>query len=256
MTLELQRWKHKFEIKPGVWVFAPSPEAVKNGSKILNAVRKHWNPPLYFFHLRTGGHLKAARLHLKNTYFAVVDIKQFFLSTSRRRVTRCLNEYFSYEKAREISRYSTVKNPSSGLHKYVLPFGFVQSPILATLCLDKSYLGSLLRKLSRKGTMKLSIYMDDVFISSNDFQTLQTTYQEILQAMEKSGYKLNLKKSQPPSNKIVVFNISLRHGNMSVTAERLSEFLIDFYASNDEQHKLGIANYVRSVNLEQAKLFR
>ncbi len=66
MTIEVQRWEDKFEIKPGVWVYVPSVEARKVGGKILQAVRNKWIPPLYFYHLRTGGHLKAARLHLIN----------------------------------------------------------------------------------------------------------------------------------------------------------------------------------------------
>ncbi|GKW09905.1 reverse transcriptase domain-containing protein [Pectobacterium sp. IFB5596] len=256
MSIETQRWEHKFEIKPGIWVYVPSAEASKLGMKILEVVRSKWIPPLYFYHLRTGGHLKAARLHLKSDYLAVIDIKHFFHSTSRSRITRDLKAYFSYSQAREISKYSTVKNLSHGYHKHVLPFGFVQSPVLATLCLDKSHLGSLLRRLNKQYGVMLSVYMDDVIISSNDLIRLQTTYDEIFVAMEKSGYLANMNKTQAPSAQITVFNLSLRKGMMRITSQKMSAFLIDFYASDYEAHKIGVKNYVESVNPEQARLLK
>ncbi|EGK6000049.1 reverse transcriptase [Escherichia coli] len=256
MTIEVQRREDKFEIKPGVWVYVPSVEARKVGGKILQAVRNKWIPPLYFYHLRTGGHLKAARLHLKSDFFAVVDIKQFFQSTSRSRITRDLKSYFTYSQAREISTFSTVRNLSHSPHKHVLPFGFVQSPILATLCLDKSYFGSLLRRLNKHHDLKLSVFMDDVIISSNDLAQLQAAYDEALVAMRKSGYQANMSKTQAPSSKISVFNLTLSKGVMKVTSQKMSDFLIDFYSSNYEPHRIGVKNYVEAVNPGQAKLFK
>lgn len=256
MEIEVQRWEHKFKIRPGVWVYVPSVETSELGERILQAIRNKWIPPLYFYHLRTGGHLKAARLHLKSCFIAVIDIKQFFQSTSRSRITRDLKAYFTYSQAREIAKFSTVKNLSDSPHKHVLPFGFVQSPMLATLCLDKSHLGSLLRRLNKNPNVKLSVYMDDVIISSNDIVLLQTVYDEILLAMDKSGYQANMIKTQKPSSLIKVFNLNLSKGVMKVTSQKMSDFLIDFYASNYEPHKIGVKNYVESVNLEQSKLLR
>lgn len=256
MAIDVQRWKHKFELKPGIWVYVPNAEASKHGERILQEIRCKWIAPLYFYHLRTGGHLKAARLHLKSDFFAVVDIKQFFQSTSRSRITRDLKTYFTYPQAREISKFSTVKNLSSSSHQHVLPFGFVQSPILATLCLDKSHLGCLLRRLNKHPNVKLSVYMDDVIISSNDLVQLQTAYDEILVAMDKSGYQANLIKTQAPSSQIKVFNLNLSKGVMKVTSQKMSDFLIDFYASDYEPHKIGVKNYVESVNPGQAKLLK
>ncbi|WP_310608421.1 reverse transcriptase domain-containing protein [Buttiauxella brennerae] len=256
MAIEIHRWKHKFEIRPAVWVYVPTKESKKFGSQILNAVRFKWTPALYFYHLRTGGHLAAARLHLNNEFFAVIDIKQFFQSTSRSRITRELKTYFTYPQAREIAKYSTVKNPLNEHHKHVLPFGFVQSPILATLCLDKSYVGKLLRDLNKKSAIRLSVYMDDVIISSNDLPLLERSFQDILKALEKSDYRVNTQKSQPPSPQITVFNLVIQKGSLKVMPQRMSDFLIDVYASNYEPHKLGIANYVKSVNQKQATLFK
>lgn len=256
MEIEVQRWEHKFEIRPGVWVYVPSVKTSELGERILQSIRNKWIPPLYFYHLRTGGHLKAARLHLKSSFIAVIDIKHFFQSTSRSRITRDLKAYFTYSQAREIAKFSTVKNLSDTPHKHILPFGFVQSPMLATFCLDKSHLGSLLRRLNKHPNVKLSVYMDDVIISSNDIVQLQTTYDEILLAMDKSGYQVNMIKTQAPSSLIKVFNLYLSKGNLKVTSQKMRDFLIDFYASDYEPHKIGVKNYVESVNPEQAKLLK
>lgn len=256
MAIDVLRWEHKFELKPGIWVYVPSADASKLGERILQEIRNKWIPPLYFYHLRTGGHLKAARSHLKSDFLAVIDIKNFFQSTSRSRITRDLKAYFTYSQAREISKISTVRNLSSSSHQHVLPFGFVQSPILATLCLDKSYLGCLLRRLNKHPNVKLSVYMDDVIISSNDLIQLLSAYDEILVAMEKAGYQANMIKTQPPSSLIKVFNLNLSKGVMKVTSQKMSEFLIDFYASDYEPHKIGVKNYVEAVNPEQAKLLK
>ncbi|WP_449550383.1 reverse transcriptase domain-containing protein [Lelliottia amnigena] len=256
MSIDVLRWEHKFELKPGIWIYVPSTDGIKCGEKILREVRSKWIAPLYFYHLRTGGHLKAARLHLKSDFLAVIDIKQFFQSTSRSRITRVLKAYFTYSQAREISKLSTVRNQTGTPQQHVLPFGFVQSPILATLCLDKSHLGSLLRRLNKHPDVKLSVYMDDVIISSNDFVQLQTAYDAILAAMDKSGYQANMIKTQAPSSLIKVFNLNLSKGAMKVTSQKMSDFLIDFYASDYEPHKIGVKNYVESVNPEQAKLLK
>ncbi|HHT0095054.1 TPA: reverse transcriptase domain-containing protein, partial [Raoultella planticola] len=130
------------------------------------------------------------------------------------------------------------------------------SPMLATLCLDRSHLGSLLRRLNKHPNVKLSVYMDDVIISSNDLVQLQTAYDEILVAMDKSGYQPNLVKTQEPSVLINVFNLSLGRGTMKVSPQKMSDFIIDFYASDYEPHKIGVKNYVETVNPAQAKLLK
>jgi hypothetical protein len=53
---------------------------------------------------------------------------------------------------------SVVKRPA--LDGFVLPYGFVQSPILASLALDKSKLGKLLRKLNGRTDITVSVYVD------------------------------------------------------------------------------------------------
>lgn len=43
---------------------------------------------------------------------------------------------------------------------------------------------------------------------------------------------------------------------MKVASQKMSDFLIDFYSSNYEPHRIGVKNYVETVNPDQAKLLK
>lgn len=58
------------------------------------------------------------------------------------------------------------------------------------------------------------------------------------------------------SVEVSVFNLTLSKGVMKVTSQKMSDFLIDFYSSNYEPHRIGVKNYVEAVNPGQAKLFK
>jgi hypothetical protein len=131
------KWSTRFELKPGKWIFVPTPEMIAVGKEIKSAIEKRWSPPSYFYHLRRGGHVAALRAHLGNAAFLRLDIQDFFGSIGRSRVARCLKSRFGYETAREWAHVSTVRDPS-GAAGSIIPFGFVQSPIVASLCLAES----------------------------------------------------------------------------------------------------------------------
>ncbi|WP_145954126.1 hypothetical protein [Kosakonia radicincitans] len=141
----MDMWKHKFEIKKDRWVYVPSDEMYRYGKRLHRFIIGKWRAPLYYYHMRDGGHLAAARIHFKSEYFALVDIRNFFESTSQSRVTRELKTIFPYEDARKIAKISTVRIPKSEDKKFSLPYGFPQSPILATLCLHNSYAGQVIK---------------------------------------------------------------------------------------------------------------
>lgn len=103
-------WQHKFEVKKDRWVYIPDAETHKFGQKIHAYIRFKWKSPLYMFHLRDGGHVAAANLHIKKKYFSLIDISNFFGATSQSRVTRELGRLIPYIKARDIAKLSTVKN--------------------------------------------------------------------------------------------------------------------------------------------------
>ena len=107
-----------------------------------------------------------------------------------------MKSFFGYKIAREIAEKSTVQCPHSNVKKYVLPFGFVQSPILASFCLHKSRLGVYLDKLYESGDFKVSVYMDDIIISGKNLEYLKEILVELNRISDHSGFQLNQKKTQ------------------------------------------------------------
>ncbi|RYF61168.1 MAG: hypothetical protein EOO27_03170, partial [Comamonadaceae bacterium] len=160
------KWASKFELKPGKWVFVPTAESVAEGKKIKKAIEERWTPPPYYFHLRAGGHVEALRMHLKHTCFARIDIQDFFGSINRTRVTRCLTSKFGYAVARAYANASTVPAPKTT--RTIVPFGFVQSQIVAALCLAESALGVYLDRLASDSAIALTVYVDDIIVSCSD----------------------------------------------------------------------------------------
>lgn len=191
--IKREKWTSKFIIKEYSWVFVPTDETVQNGIAIKKTIKEKWQPPEYFYHLAKGGHVKALHQHLNNKYFIHLDIKDFFGSINRSRITRCIKEIAPYERAREIAIESTVRHPEFPTQKFILPFGFVQSPIIASICLSKSALGRHLHHLSKKKEFDVSVYMDDIILSSNSPADLSEQLKLLETAAIRSGLPLNKK---------------------------------------------------------------
>lgn len=248
-----ERWKHKFQIKLNSWVFVPTEEAVEYGVIVKNSLESRWSSPNYYFHLRDGGHVKALYSHVNNSYFIHLDIKDFFGSINKSRITRCLKGLFSYENAREIAVASTVRLRDFDADKYILPFGFVQSPLLASICLRKSKLGKVLHYLSKTKDIAVSVYMDDIIISGCDVELLLQTLNNIKSSAERSKFYLNSEKEEGPSKKITAFNIELSHELLEVTEDRIGKFISAYEMAQSNAQREGIIGYVSSVNEGQAK---
>lgn len=248
------RWTTKFEIKPGSWVFVPSEKSIENGKEIKSLIENHWNPPSYYYHLKKGGHIKALKKHLKSTSFINLDIKNFYGSINKSRVTRCVKKFFGYEKARFIAKESTVRHPINKDKKFMLPFGFVQSPILASLCLSKSHLGIYINKLHAQSETIVSVYMDDIIISTRGNINLNAILDNIKVVAEKSKFEFNTQKEEGPSEKITAFNINLRHKYLEIEKQRYDKFLAAYLNSSSEYQREGIKSYITSVNPDQTIL--
>lgn len=247
----IERWANKYERKPGKWVFEPTDEYRALGKDINNATRKVWRTPCYYFHLRPGGHVAALRRHLRYKYFVRFDIEDFFGRISRTRVTRCLRGYFGHAKAREMADHSTVRHPTEK-GRWVLPFGFVQSPLLASVALSQSRLGKVLETIEKTRGMQVSVYVDDIIVSCDDPAKLTDVCEKLVAASIKSGLAFNTAKSQGPAGQITAFNIELTHASLAISQERLDEFKLALAAGASPDKQKGILNYVKSVNHAQA----
>ncbi|WP_457446368.1 reverse transcriptase domain-containing protein [Roseateles sp. P5_E4] len=246
-----QKWIHKYQLKPGKWVFHPSDEARIVGMKIKLAVRKCWTPPGYYYHLRQGGHVAALKAHLNSTAFLHLDIRDFFSRVNRSRITRCLKSRVGYSVAREYANDSTVRHPTQA-NRYMLPYGFIQSPLLASLALFDSALGKRLDQLSKIGGVVVSVYVDDIVVSCSDEAVLLSYLQELAALAVKSAFDLNDEKQEGPAPLITAFNVEVWHQGMQIRQQRMLELKNAFDIATGPPSKAGIKSYVTSINDAQA----
>ncbi|PSW29617.1 hypothetical protein C9J19_05940 [Photobacterium phosphoreum] len=248
-------WSNRFEIKQDRWVYNPTIECRKQGRLIIKELNKQWTKPVYYYHLRDGGHVAALNNHIKSNYFATLDLSNFFGSISRSRITRALKTIIGYDDARKVAKLSTVKSPENYQYSHYLPYGFVQSPLLASICLFDSSLGKLLDTIYKKNTeVNVSVYMDDIVISSKNKTKLSRVYEEIKLAAYKSKFDLNDNKTCPVSTQTKAFNIIISTGEMSIENKRFQKFKEIYSTSQSLPQKHGIGGYVGSVNKQQARL--
>lgn len=246
------KWVHRYERKPGRWVFDPSPEARLEGLAVKELVELHWRPPSNYFHLKAGGHVAALRKHVGSAYFLKLDISDFFGSITRSRVSRVLKGYVGHKEARRLATLSTVRHPGDA-RRVMLPYGFVQSPLLASVVLHKSGLGGLLDRLHAEPGLVVTVYVDDLIVSGNNLERLNEVLAELKMQAAKSGFDLSGDKEQGPAAAISAFNIELVAGNeLAVRAERMSELARIFATSTSAYQKAGIVGYVRTVSCNQA----
>jgi hypothetical protein len=247
-------WSSRFEIKAGRWVYIPTLESRNVGQQIIKLLNKSWKKPSYYYHLRNGGHVEALNIHIENRFFATLDITDFFGNISRSRITRSLKPIVGYDVARKIAKLSTIKASKNYIHSHQLPYGFNQSPILASICLFSSSLGSLLERINKDGSAMVSVYMDDIVVSSQNEHSLINIFEKIKTAAGKSRFLLSESKTKTVANKTEAFNIVLSHRDLRIEYDRFVKFQYAFSASKSEAQKHGIESYVGSVNKQQAKL--
>lgn len=248
----MKRWDHRFEVKPGRWVFVPPPIGKAAGEKIRSSVAKAWSRPPFYFHLRQGGHVAALRRHVGNQYFFRCDLDDFFGRINQTRVTRCLKRYFSYADARQMASNSVVFRP--GTVQTMLPYGYVQSPILASLALDQSRVGRFLRQCASAKHLKVSVYMDDIVLSSNDAALLADAAAKLTQLSNDAGLPLGIGKTEGPSPTVTAFNVDLSHGSLVISKERIDRFRLAYAGASSSQVAEGILGYVHSVNPAQVSV--
>ena len=245
------KWTSKFELKPGRWVFIPTPEAIADGQKIKKQLEARWEPPEYYFHLRAGGHVAGLKSHLSHSNFLHVDIEDFFGNINRSRITRCLKSRVGYKDAREWANASTVPHPTDS-SRFIVPYGFVQSQIIAALCLSESALGICLDNINKMSGAAVSVYVDDIIVSADDSNLCTALLGMLEVAATRALFAFNQSKKQGPASAVSAFNISLSNGQLLITGDRLKEFSQAFANSTSDAQRKGIISYVNSVNPAQS----
>lgn len=184
-------------------------------------------------------------------FFARLDIKSFFDNVTRSKVYRALRRLgFSHRRSWGWTFQSVVSKP--GLSGFSLPFGFVQSPILASIVLDHSQLGITLR---HAGNVRVSVYVDDILLSCCDETELAAYVDALHQAAAASGFALNSGAKQQLGREVEVFNLTLAQGAMQITDARMQQFeSVERSESLLREH--AIVAYAASINPTQAEALR
>src|SRR5690606_32391361 len=89
--------------------------------------------------------------------------------------------------------------------------------------LMKSAVGSFLRSLDPK-LITVSVYMDDICLSSNDEVALWSAFENLQTATKEAGFTLNDAKTREPAKAIDIFNCSLENASTEVLPDRIAEF--------------------------------
>jgi hypothetical protein len=247
----IHTFSHKFATPRGLLVHVPTAEGREAGRNIVRRILDVWQPPAYFFHFRDGGHVAACRSHLDGRYFARLDIESFFSSVTATKVHRALRRLgFRQNDAMEIVRLSTVQI-AGDRRTFALPFGFVQSMVLASAALDLSHLGRCLNA-ANGNSVRLSVYVDDIIVSGQFEADVSTSVAHLAGAAATSRYRFNVAKTTTGTT-AEAFNIRLATGSLLVTPQRMAKFA---EAVDGQKYSEAIIQYVGTINGEQADILR
>lgn len=230
MARSFGNYEYRLELPNGKPAYAPSRLGRKIGRDLLSKVRRRFQPDPFYYHLNEGGHVEAIHVHRTKKYFARLDLENFFYSISRNRVVRAIQD-LALPRGEHYAKWSTVKNPYAPPN-YSLPYGFVQSPILASLVLARSPLGQFLREID--GQVMVSVYVDDIAISGNNRRVLEKTYRKLRRKAVESEFRINETKSCTPNTAVELFNCHLAHMRTVVTDERRGRFYVEARSHQSE----------------------
>jgi hypothetical protein len=217
----LENYKHKYHSR-GKFIFAPTERCDRKGEQLIAFFGKKCSFPDYFYHYMPGGHVAALHRHVEHEFFFKIDIQNFFYSIARNRVIRALRSW-GLKRADNYGKWSCVASPYPNGPSYVLPIGFKQSPLLASLVLMQSPVSAAIERARANG-VAISVYLDDFIGSHNNEEMLTKAYDNICNTCVEAHLTPNEKKLVSPSKAIVAFNCNLSKGSTRVTDPRIDKF--------------------------------
>lgn len=248
----MKNYISKIPLGQNKYAYHQAPEYAEIGEKLTRTILERWQPPKIFFHMRNGGHVAALNRHKPNAFFSHLDVNRFFYQISKNKVIRSLKKIgFSYTDAIEEASYSVVRSDG----KTYLPYGFTQSPILASLGLFNSSAGQVLMRAPRN--VSVSVYVDDIILSCADKNSTPFLRDYTLQVIDEfanSGFPISEDKKTICQEEIQSFNVTLSHNRLEITRERMEAFFLQLADNIGNSDSLaGISNYVHSINPAQGK---
>jgi len=241
MAVSFENFAYSFKNDKGKPVFVPSARGRKIAEEVRELVIERFDFEPHYYHFSKGAHVAALHAHRDHRFFARLDLKNFFYSVSRNRVKSVLEE-IDVPRAEHFAKWSTVRNPYIE-PRYALPYGFPQSPLLATVALRKSALGTAIHDLPEN--IRRSVYLDDIAISSDAQDDLIHAFDDLKAAVLAANFELNEAKVSGPAEQIDLFNCDLSHGKSVVSDDRVAAF--HEHAQSDDS-RAAFENYVASVS--------
>jgi hypothetical protein len=220
-------------------------------------IHRRWDYPDYMFNARPGGHVAALRRHFqpsdREVSFACIDLKDFFETISDTKVYRALRRVgISHSLAFQMAGESTVAHAG----RRILPTGFHQSSLLASLVFDTSLIGSSIR--SGWPGCRVTVFNDDIILSGPDLDLLSEAFYGVIDACARSNFRVNHDKTRNPGPTATAFNIIIGNGELRFTDARIERFVQDISRFRDWCAERDVSfhgrlaelylGYIRSIN--------
>lgn len=173
-------------------LYNPSHEHKKALRKLVGYFMEVDLPSYVYGGIRKKSHIQNAGIHKDNEYLMLIDIQNFFPSTSDSYVYDLFKNHFSMDKdlAKILTDFVTV--PCENREGRYLPQGYPTSPILSFLAYYKMY--DELSQLAVKNSLEFSCYYDDLTFSSDTY-IAKKLKRKCAKIIEKYRFKIHPTKS-------------------------------------------------------------
>lgn len=243
----MKNYSAKIPLGNGKYAYEQDQVYREKGEAHVSLIKKRWEPPTNYFHLRSGGHVEALKRHIQCNFFSKIDLKRFYYHVTKNKILRSLKKIgFSFDDADQISRESVVLTEQG----FALPYGFVQSPILSSVAFQHSVLGKFVQEIST--SFIVSVYVDDIIISHEDDQkALNSITEQLISTAMEAHFPANNEKCEIAVKQITSFNIEMCRNSLVITDARMNDFYVALHSQPSKAQVTGILNYVAQVNEAQ-----
>ena len=69
----MQNYNGRFRLPNGKWAHIQVDALADDAKQHISRIRRLWNPPEFFFHLRKGGHVAMLQRHQPNAWYGKLD---------------------------------------------------------------------------------------------------------------------------------------------------------------------------------------
>jgi RNA-directed DNA polymerase len=197
--------------------------------RICTQLQKIELPDSMYGSIEGYSNISNALLHVENTFFFKIDLKDFFSRISNNQVHHALIENgFSWQAARILTKLTTYKGS--------LPQGAPTSPVLANLAFART--ARQLEILSKQYDITFSVFLDDlIFSSKKDFKFLTS---KIINIIKQNGFFPHNKKIKYRKLFCEVTGLMVGSGKLKLITvmqkEALHNSRIKGYAMSVEKH--------------------